>query len=118
MLRSKLGNALNLVRFHMMSLKDIDFLLKLLKQDDDQEIFTIFQFSIDQDVDKRVMEKCRSMIPEYIRCLHNSRPEIWKDFCKISQKCLMVLLADNCLYVEEWRLLSAVCFFLLLIKNY
>ena len=92
----------------------IDFILNLLSQEhDNPEMFAIFQFCVDYEVDKRVMKKCMSMMTDYVQLLSDSQ-DIWEAFCKISHRSVMTLLKCNCIDVDELCLFEAVCFYLFL----
>ena len=85
----------------------VNFLLEDLEEDD-SNLFTILQFCVDCEVDKRLMEKCMTMLRD--------RPWIWRfltddeSFLKINHKCLMLLLEDDFLNAREIDLFNTVCF--------
>ena len=86
----------------------VNLLLEHLEEDD-SNLFTILQFCVDCEVDKRLMEKCMTMLRD--------NPPIWgflplrsKSFLKINHKCLMLLLDDDFLEAQEIALFNAVCF--------
>ena len=89
----------------------INFLLDLLENQNyyPSMFFTIFQFCIDCVVDKRLMEKCMTILR------NNSTKLIWENgkvresFRKISQKCLTRFLDFS--YAEEIYLFNAVSFY-------
>ena len=88
----------------------VNFLLKHLEEHD-SNFFAIFQFCVDCDVDKRLMEKCMTKLRD--------DPLIWwylakdESFLKINHKCLMLILEVDFILEDEAReidLFNAVCF--------
>ena len=87
----------------------VNFLLEHLAIDD-SNFFTIFQFCVDCEVDKRLIEKCMTMLRDICK------PWTWRfladdeSFLKINRNCLMLLLEDDSLKAREIDLFNAVCF--------
>ena len=86
----------------------VNFLLEHINR---QNVFKIFQFCVDAEVDKRLMEKCMTLLRD--------NPRIWwfltkdESFLKINHKCLMLILEVDFILEDEAReitLFNAVCF--------
>ena len=94
------------------SLEDlcVNFLLNNISY---ENVFSIFQFCVDCEVDKRLMERCLEFL--HIQECFDSTDYFFDltSFLKISHKCLMVLLKDDLLYGQEKDLFNSVCFSLL-----
>ena len=92
----------------------VDFLLEHLgrvKEGNNSMFFTIFQFCIDCSVDKRLMEKCTTIIrSDWGYLIWAKEGGIRESFLKISQKCLIRFLSVDLLGVPEEDLFDAVCF--------
>ena len=69
-------------------------------------VFTILQFCIDCEADKRLMDDCK----EFLRA---KTEDAIKDasFLTISQKCLHLLLEQDFLNISETVIFEAVCLF-------
>ena len=80
----------------------------LLENIDCENIFTIFQFCVDCDVDKRLMEKCLTIL----RDTHWTTSDFKESFLKLSHKCLSLFLEDDFLDAIEVYLFNAVRFFM------
>ena len=95
----------------------VDFLLEQLdreKEGNSAMFFTIFQFCIDCSVDKRLMEKCTTIIrSDWGYLIWAKEGGIRESFLKISQKCLIHFLCCDflCDRKEEMNLFDAVCFY-------
>ena len=93
----------------------VDFLLEHLDRDKDV-FFTIFQFCVDCSVDKRLMEKCITILRtdwNYLMELTwREDGEVEESFLKISQKCLVRFLDVDFPYAQEIDLfnLVSICF--------
>ena len=80
----------------------VDFLLKSLNA---ENVFTVLQFCIDCETDKRLMEGCKEILRTKTRDVLKG-----ESFSKISHKCLIFLLEDDSLDVAEIHLFRAVSF--------
>ena len=78
----------------------VDYLVENL---DAENIFTILQFCLDCEVDRRLMESCKIFLGT-----KTSDVIAAKSFPKISHKCLTFLLNQDFLDVAEIRLFKAV----------
>ena len=84
----------------------VNFLLKHINQ---QNVFTIFQFCADCEVDKLLMEKSLSILrTEW----GGAKWTFNESILKINYKCLTFLLEDEFLEIPEIKLFNEVCFFL------
>ena len=100
----------------------INFLLDYLQnqkydlqnQKYDPMFFTIFQFCVDCSVDKRLMEKCITIIRDdwdyLMEFLWREDGEVDESFLKISQKCLILLLEVDFPDAQEIDLFDYVSF--------
>ena len=85
----------------------VNFLLKHINQ---QNVFTIFQFCTDCEVDKLLMEKSLSILrTEW----GGAKWTFNESILKINYKCLTFLLEDEFLEIPEIKLFNEVCFFIL-----
>ena len=80
----------------------IDYLLNNLNV---ENVFTVLQFCIDCDTDKRLMTECKKFIQNKTEVVIKA-----ESFTKISSKCLSLLMEQNSLNITEVRLFEAVCF--------
>ena len=89
----------------------VDFLLEHLDQDDSM-FFAIFQLCVDCSVDKRLIEKCMTILRrDRSNLIWGEDGEVKESFLKISHKCLVYLLKDDFLEAREEDLFKAVCFY-------
>ena len=94
----------------------INFLLDYLENRDYDSamFFTIFQFCVDCSVDKRLMEKCITILRtdwDYLMELTwREDGEVEESFLKISQKCLIRFLDVDFPYAQEIDLFDLVSF--------
>ena len=88
----------------------VSFLLDYLeKQDYDPSMFfTIFQFCVDCSIDKRLSEKCMTILRADSIKLILENGKVRESFRKISQKCLTRFLDFS--YAKEIYLFDAVSF--------
>ena len=80
----------------------VDFLVKNLNV---HNVFTILQFCIDCETDKRLIEACKQILRTQTRDVLNT-----ESFREINHKCLTFLLEDDKLNIQEICLFMAVCF--------
>ena len=81
----------------------IDFLVENINR---KNAFTILQFCVDCEVDKRLMEKCMTIL----RDTHWTQKDFDESFLKLSYKSLCLFIEDDFLKAEEIELFNAVCF--------
>lgn len=91
----------------------VNFLLEQLdgQNYDPATLFAIFRLCVDWSVDKRLMEKCMTILRRNLNCLIKENGEVEQAFLKISQECLIHLLEDDFLEAREVDLFKAVCFY-------
>ena len=91
----------------------INFLLDYLENQnfDSAMFFTIFQFCVDCSIDKRLMEKCTTIVrSNWGELIWGEDEEVEESFLKISQKCLVCFLDVDLPYAQEIDLFDAVRF--------
>ena len=82
----------------------VDYLLENLTV---ENVMPLLQYCLDCDVDERLLQKCRDIFRSNIKDV--LKPEFIAPF---NEKCLIFLLEDDELTVEEIDLFKAVCFWI------
>ena len=82
----------------------VDYLLENLNV---ENVLPLLQYCLDCDVDERLLQKCRNIFRSNIKDV--LKPDFIDTF---NEKCLIFLLEDDELTVEEIYLFKAVCFWI------
>ena len=78
----------------------VNYLLNKLSA---ENVFTILQFCIDIDTNSRLMDESKEFLRNQTEAVVKA-----ESFLKISHKCLILLLEQDCLNITEVRLFEAV----------